>query len=76
MQKEQDLVKIANRLVFEYRSLAVIYLVSGIAMLLSSTGDIRMRILAVPGIVAFAIGALALIFIARISGNIPRSKDG
>jgi hypothetical protein len=66
---EQDIVKLTRRLIFEYRSLAVTYFLGGLAMLISSFSCKEAKILSIPGVITFTIGALALIFLARITGK-------
>lgn len=66
---DEDIVKLTRRLIFEYRSLAVIYLLGGLVMLFSSVSCKEAKTLSIPGAIAFAVGALALIFLARITGK-------
>lgn len=72
---DEDIVKLTRRLIFEYRSLAVIYFLGGLVMLFSSVSCKDARILSIPGMIAFVIGALALIFLARLTGKFSATQE-
>lgn len=66
---DENISKLARKLIFEYRSLAVIYLLGGLVMLFSSVSCKEAKILSIPGTIAFVIGALSLMFLARITSK-------